>query len=511
MIALFPAGSSTIRRIVGGSARHGCLASAGLSPFVGWCAPFADWCPENRTRQTKALPYPGKGTAPATGGVSSKKLAAGQQNALMAADIELISLITSLPASGAADLFHPSTKATAHMARTYTAQNVCEAARERLRYIYGHFSKIYVSFSGGKDSGVLLNLAIDAAREAGRLPVRVLVIDLEAQYRHTIDYIMRMAKRPEVKVCWVCLPIHLRNAVSQFQPHWLCWDPARREEWVRDYPDHPGVITDPGYFPFFRKGMEFEEFVSAYGQWFGGGEDTASLVGIRCTESLNRLRTIIHASKAMFDRKPWSTRISNHLYNFYPLYDWRARDIWIANGKYHYDYNRIYDLMHLAGVSLHQQRLCQPYGDNQRKGLWLFKILEPDTWAKIVRRVEGANFGNRYTQYNRTALGNFRVNLPAGHTYESYARFILDTMPAHLRDHYQKKINKFITWWARHGTTPIPQAANPVQEARKQAPSWRRICKVLLKNDYWCTGLSFSQTKREMERQQALILKYTRL
>lgn len=29
----------------------------------------------------------------------------------------------------------------------------------------------------------------------------------------------------------------------------------------------------------------------------------------------------------------------------------------------------------------------------------------------------------------------------------------------------------------------------------KDVPSWRRICKVLLNNDYWCRQLSFSPTK----------------
>lgn len=398
------------------------------------------------------------------------------------------------------------------MAKIYTALNVYEATRRRLRYVFEHFSNVYVSFSGGKDSGVLLNLALETARDLGRLPLQVLVIDLEGQYRHTIDYIMRTVSRPDVKVWWVCLPLHLRNAVSQFQPHWLCWDPERRDQWVREMPDHPGVVSDPAAFPFFRKGMEFEEFTPAFGQWLGGEDrDTACLVGIRSNESLNRYRTIKHATKSTFRGKRWSTRVGGGLYNFYPIYDWKTEDVWIANGRFGYDYNRIYDLMHLAGVPLHQQRLCQPYGDNQRKGLYLFKILEPETWARIVRRVEGANFGNRYTEYNRSALGNFRVNLPPGYTYETYAKFLLDTMPPYLRSHYLKKIDRFIRWWAGHGVSPIPDVANTVLETRKQAPSWRRICKVLLKNDYWCTGLSFSQTRGEMKRQQALILKYARL
>ena len=40
-------------------------------------------------------------------------------------------------------------------------KNVYELVQERLRVIFQDFDNIYISFSGGKDSGVLLNLCID--------------------------------------------------------------------------------------------------------------------------------------------------------------------------------------------------------------------------------------------------------------------------------------------------------------------------------------------------------------
>ena len=135
-------------------------------------------------------------------------------------------------------------------------------------------------------------------------------------------------------------------------------------------------------------------------------------------------------------------------------------------------------------------------------------ILEPETWAKVVNRVEGANFGNRYTETDRTTLGNFKVNLPEGHTYESYAKFLLQTMPPYLAEHYQQKIDRFLSWWEKEGVSSIPDYADIKDEARRTVPSWRRICKVLLKNDYWCKGLSFSQTKKELEKQVAMITRY---
>lgn len=396
--------------------------------------------------------------------------------------------------------------------KKYLDKDVYQAAVERFDYIYTHFERVSISFSNGKDSGVLLNLAIEAARRHGKLPVNILYIDMEAQYHHAIEFTHRMFSREDVTGYWVCLPIHLRNAVSQIMPYWVCWDKECREAWVREYPDNPHVITDENYFPFFKHGMEFEEFVPAFAEWFSQGKKTAICVGIRSDESLNRFRTIASTSKITLDSLQWTTKLNpqsnNEVYNCYPIYDWRTEDIWRANGKFGWDYNKIYDIMHMAGVSIYKQRLCQPYGDDQRQGLYLFKILEPDTWAKVVNRVEGANFGNRYTETDRTTLGNFKINLPPGHTYETYAKFLLSTMPPYLAEHYTVKINKFLKWWEEEGVKSIPDYADIKQESARKVPSWRRICKVLLKNDYWCKGLSFSQTKKELEKQVEMITRY---
>ena len=43
--------------------------------------------------------------------------------------------------------------------------------------------------------------------------------------------------------------------------------------------------------------------------------------------------------------------------------------------------------MYKNGVSIYEQRLCQPYGDDQRNGLDQFKALEYDTWSKVLSRV----------------------------------------------------------------------------------------------------------------------------
>lgn len=47
------------------------------------------------------------------------------------------------------------------MIREYLEESVYDALQERLRLIFEKFENIYVSFSGGKDSGLLLNLVLD--------------------------------------------------------------------------------------------------------------------------------------------------------------------------------------------------------------------------------------------------------------------------------------------------------------------------------------------------------------
>ena len=105
--------------------------------------------------------------------------------------------------------------------------SVLTAARLRVKYCFDYFEKVCVSFSGGKDSTVLLHLAAEEARRRDR-KIGVLIIDLEAQYALTIEHIHSMLDYYSdcVTPYWVCLPIKLRNAVSNYEPTWCAWDPA---------------------------------------------------------------------------------------------------------------------------------------------------------------------------------------------------------------------------------------------------------------------------------------------
>lgn len=378
--------------------------------------------------------------------------------------------------------------------------SVYEASQNRISEIFDAFNKIYVSFSGGKDSSVMMHLVMAEARKRGR-KVGVLIIDLEAQYTLTMKHVEEMCAEYQdvAEIYWVCLPMLLRNAVSNFEPRWCCWDDAAKDMWVREKPCVQGVISESGFFDFFEPKMEFEEFMVLFGLWYGDGEPACGFVGIRANESLNRYRTIASDKKEMFNQRKWTTLVEPGLYNAYPIYDWKTEDIWVFHAKNpHCLHNEIYDQMHKAGLSIHQMRLCQPYGDDQRRGLWLFHVLEPQTWFKVVARVNGANSGALYVNESGNVNGYQKVTKPEGHSWKSFCNLLLASLPAPTRMHYEKKFRSFITAWKARGyVNGIPDEAPKVLENKMWAPSYRRLCKVILRNDWWCKGLGLTQPKSE--------------
>lgn len=376
--------------------------------------------------------------------------------------------------------------------------NVLDAAKNRIKTVFDEYEKIYVSFSAGKDSTTMLHLVADEARLRNK-KVGVLLVDLEGQYKLTINHALVMLEKYSDVIIpfWCCLPISLRNAVSVFEPKWICWDKEKEDDWIRTPPDV--AITDESYFDFFYKGMEFEEFVPLFGEWFAKGEKCACFVGIRADESLNRFRTIASKTKITDQGRQWTTKVTDNVFNIYPIYDWRTQDIWTYHGVFpDKESNKLYDYMQKAGLSLSLQRICQPYGDDQRRGLWLFHLIEPETWAKVVARVSGANSGALYIQENGNINGYNKIKKPDNHTWKSFAELLLQTMPSKTKEHYENKILLFNRWWEERGYPEgIPDEADSNLEMKRDVPSWRRVCKSLLRNDYWCKGLGFSQHKSE--------------
>ena len=136
------------------------------------------------------------------------------------------------------------------MAKLGLGINVHDESINRIKWTFDNFERIYLSFSAGKDSTVMLHLVAQEAQKRNK-KIGLLLVDLEGQYKLTIDHALEMIeiyKDVLLEVYWCCLPIALRNAVSVYEPKWTCWDEEKQQDWIRQIPDI--AISDVNYFPF---------------------------------------------------------------------------------------------------------------------------------------------------------------------------------------------------------------------------------------------------------------------
>ena len=100
-------------------------------------------------------------------------------------------------------------------------------------------------------------------------------------------------------------------------------------------------------------------------------------------------------------------------------------------------------------------------------------------------------------QENGNISGNRDIFKPEGHTWESYTNFLLKSLPLKTQKHYKHRFEKFIAGWMQRGYTKIPDQAPHDLEIKSWAPSWKRMSRCILRNDYYCKGLGQTQPLSE--------------
>ncbi len=433
------------------------------------------------------------------------------------------------------------------MVREYLQKSVYDAFRERLEFIFQEFDNIYISFSGGKDSGLLLNLTLDYRNKY--YPDRKIGLfhqDFEAQYTVTSEYVERTFEqvKDQVEPYWVCLPMATRTALSSYEMFWYPWDDTKKESWVRPMPQKEYVVNlDNNPISTYRYRMHQEDLAKQFGRWyktFHGNKKTVCLLGMRAAESLQRYSGFLN-KKYGYKDECWITQQFKDVWCASPLFDWSSEDVWHANYVFGYDYNRLYDLYYMAGLKVSQMRVASPFNDYSKDSLNLYRVIDPEIWVRLVGRVQGANFGSIYGRTK--AMGYRNITLPEGHTWKSYTLFLLDTLPARLRNNYIKKFKTSIEFWhktgggldeenirelERHGYQirrngvsnytlnkktrivfigKIPDDTDDIKST-KDIPSWKRMCYCILKNDHICRFMGFGMSKQQKKHIDIIRRKY---
>lgn len=267
--------------------------------------------------------------------------------------------------------------------KIHLPQTVLEASLDRIRWLFDEFDEVIVSTSGGKDSTVVFNLALQVAREKKRLPLKVFWLDQEAEWQATVDHVEEIMSHPDVEPLWFQIPFRLFNSTSTTD-HWLnCWDPEAEELWI-----HPKVD-----YAYTENKYGTDRFSSLFRhiplvEW--PDKSVCFLAGVRTEESPARYTGLTGGKTWKW--ATWGTGLGkpNHV-TMYPIYDWSTTDVWKYIHDNNVSYNAIYDEMYRYGIPVKNMRVSNVHHETAIHSLWFLQEMEGGTWERLTARVKGVD------------------------------------------------------------------------------------------------------------------------
>lgn len=326
----------------------------------------------------------------------------------------------------------------------YRDENVLQAARRRVAFVFDHFENIIVSISGGKDSTVLAHLALVEANKRGR-KIGLFFLDEEVVYQSTIEQIeYMMGLYPEnTNRLWLQIEFRLTNATSIEEGQLVCWEAGRHKDWMRPKKQwsiqHRMWALEDQTVRDKNKGFGFYDVIENFERCY---ENTAFLVGLRAAgESPNRWRAVVkNPVEINGNRVYWGTAKGKN-FTLYPIFDMNFHDVWRYIHDEKLKYSKIYDYQFKKGFGINEMRVSSLIHERSFKSLCELPEFEPKTYSKLCKRLKGIQFAQETAKDSRMFAAR---KLPKNfESWITYRDFLLQTYSDATKKHiFERRFRK---------------------------------------------------------------------
>ena len=263
--------------------------------------------------------------------------------------------------------------------------DVVQAAKIRIKNVFGNGLPVYMSFSGGKDSLCLAQLVMSMIQSGEINPAQLTVqfIDEEAIFPCMEEKVKEWRKKfmlSGAKFEWFCLEVKHYNCFNELSNDetFICWDRYKKDVWVRKPPSF--AIRS---HPLLKQRIDaYQDFLPRL------CSDGVTITGVRTAESVQRLSYIAAMGRA------GSRATKRH--QVFPIYDWKDQDVWLYLLHEKVDIPEIYLFLWQSGANRRQLRVSQFFSVDTARSLVKLNEYYPDLMERIVRREPNAYLAALY-------------------------------------------------------------------------------------------------------------------